>query len=255
MSQDTNTSSTVEKAFAILDLVRNGGTHGVSLGDVSHVIDVSKSTAYRYLITLENLGAVERDRNGRFHLGIKLIELASGLLSESRLRIAATPYLEELSACTPETIHLAVRSGSSIVYLARIEGSHALRMVSRIGARAQMYCTALGKSLLANLSEHAVDEVISEGLEARTPNTITDPDVLRRELGEVRAQGFAIDNEENEIGVRCLGAPVFNYTGAVIGAVSISGPVGRLTHDRCLELVPFLQEAAGRISRRMGYPA
>lgn len=255
MSHDTNTSSTVEKAFAILDLVHAKGATGVSLGEVSKEIGVAKSTAYRYLNTLEQLEVVERDRDDRFFLGIKLIDLATGLLSQSRFRSAAIPHLEELSTHTPETIHLAVRSGSDMVYLARIDGSHALRMASRIGARAQMYCTALGKCLLANLSEQAINEIILAGLEPRTPKTITDPDALRQELDEVRAQGFAIDDEENEIGVRCIGAPIFNYTKAVIGAVSISGPVGRLTHEKCLEVASQLQEAARRISRRMGYSA
>jgi DNA-binding IclR family transcriptional regulator len=221
--------------------------------EIAKRLQMSKSTTHRYLVSLEKLGAVGRGVTDRFHLGLKLIELAGAALSESDLRKQAETFLDELAAETQETVHLAVPSGIEAVYIAKVETKHPIRMYSRIGARFPMYCTALGKAILAHSDSRLVDEVASGGLKARTPNTITSPKALRVELEHVRAQGFAIDGQENESGVCCVGAPVFDYNAKVIGAISVSGPADRVTKERRLALGPVVKDAALRLSRSMGY--
>ena len=254
MDDQHRMSTTVTKAFAILDLLAPKGEEGTSLMEISSQLGISKSTAHRYLTTLEKLTVVERDEKDRFHLGLKLIELAGTFLGDHNLRNVSEPLLNELAAQTQETVHLAVPSANEVVYVAKVDSPHAIRMTSRIGARMPMVCTALGKAILAHYSPTRVEEVMGEGLPARTPHTITSPQRLRTELERVCAQGFAIDDQENEMGVRCVGAPIFDYTTNVVGAISVSGPANRMSKERSLELGPLIREAALEVSRRIGCP-
>lgn len=246
-------SVSVVKAFSILDALASKGKDGASLTEIAEHLQVSKSTAHRYLTTLERLGTVEHDERDRFRLGIKLVELAGVILRNNDLRNQSEAILNELAAQTQETIHLGVPSETEVVYIAKIDSSHSIQMRSSIGGRVPMHCTALGKAILAYAPSTLVEQVIHQGLTRRTPRTITSPETLRAELERVRAQGFSVDLEENEAGVCCVGAPVFNHDGKVIGAISISGPAQRLIYERCIELGPLVREAAQRVSRRMGY--
>jgi DNA-binding IclR family transcriptional regulator len=249
----TQASTTVLRAFAILDLLASVGEEGASAKMISRHFGMSKSTAFRYITTLEKLGVVERDQSDCFHLGLKLVGLAGALLSDQLLRKTAEPFLYEIVSKTQETAHLAVPIGNEVVYIAKVDSPYSLRMASHIGNRAPMYCTALGKTILSNLAANEVRAIINKGISERTPFTISSPEVLLKELEKVRNIGFAIDDQENEIGVRCVGAPIFDYTSKVIGAISVSGPENRLTHERSLELGPFMKETALNISNKMGY--
>ena len=235
-------------------MLASNGEGGISLEEVSGHLGTSKSTAHRYLTTLEKLAVVERDEKDHFHLGLKLIELAGAFLSDHNLRDVSEPFLNEVAAQTQETVHLAVLSVNEAVYIAKVESPHSIRMASRIGARVPMYCTSLGKAILAYYPLDRVEEIIREGMPARTSYTITSPQALRVELERVRAQGFATDDQENEIRVRCVGAPTFGYSTKVIGAISVSGPANRLSKEQSLELGPLVRDAALEVSRRMGYP-
>jgi len=253
LSARHKTSTTVAKAFSILDLVCEKDTGGTSLAEVSNHLHVSKSTAHRYLTTLEELDVVRRDDNDGFSLGPKLIELTGAFLSNHDLRNEGQSFLEKLAAQTEETVHLAIPSGDEVVYIAKVDSSHSVRMASHIGALNPMHCTALGKAILAHYPPDRVEEIIAKGLPKRTSHTLTTPERLRDELERVRIQGLATDDQENELGVRCTGAPIFDYTGKVIGAISVSGPAGRITKERSIEMGPLVKEAALEISRRMGY--
>lgn len=252
MNPEHRMSTTVIKAFAVLDLLSS--KDGSSLADVSEILGTSKSTALRYLNTFETLGAVTRDEADRFHLGPKLIELAGSYVSDHSLPDLAAPFMDELVQETRETIHLAVPSGNGVVYIAKVNSPHSIQMASTIGGRVPMHCTALGKAILAHSPER-LDQVISEDLERRTSHTLASAEALRKELDQVRSQGFAIDNEENELGVRCVGAPVFDYRGDAVGAISASGPASRITEKQCLEWGGLLRDIALRLSRRVGYPS
>ncbi len=243
-------STTVLKAFTVLDLLASKDES--SLVDVSEKLGTSKSTALRYLTTFEKLGVVTRDDADRFYLGPKLIELAGAYLSNHSLRSVAMPLISELAEETRETVHLAVPSGNEVVYIGKVDSAHSIQMASRIGGRVPMYCTSLGKSILAHSPDH-LEEIISEDLVPRTPHTVEAPEALREQLERVRNQGFAVDDEENELGVRCVGAPVFDYSGKVIGAISVSGPANRMTQEQCLRWGPLLRDTGLQVSRGMGY--
>jgi DNA-binding IclR family transcriptional regulator len=248
-------SSSVTKAFRIVEMLAGHASQGLSLGDLSARLNMPKSTTHRYLATLESLELAERDGADRFRLGTRVIELAGSYLANADLRIESHALLEEVAAQTGETVHLAVPSGDEVVYIAKVESIHALRMYSHIGARLPMHCTALGKALLAHLPPERAQRLTPGPLAARTPRTITSAAALARELDLIRQQGFAIDDEENEVGVCCVGAPVFDYTGAAVAALSLSGPMHRMSRERCVQLGPLVREAARRLSRRMGCQA
>ncbi len=249
----TSVSTTVAKAIHILDMLAIKTDLGVSLAELCSLIDIPKSSAHRYLVTLQELGLAERKSNDRYYLGTKIIELAGTYLSKSDLRTDSQATLDELAELTGETVHLAVPSGTEVVYIAKVESKHALSMFSHIGARLPMHCTALGKAILAFSDRHALQAVLSAPLVTRTPNSITLVKALESELTLVRSRGYAIDNEENEVGVRCVGAPIFDYTTKPIGAISISAPCERMDQERCNSLGPLLLKAAQNVSRRKGY--
>lgn len=252
-AQRNATSTSVARAFAVLDVLSRQGSNGLSLMGIAKPLQMSKSTTHRYLVTLEQLGAVERDSQDHFHLGLKMIELAGVTLTENNLHKQGEVLLTELAERTLETVHLAVPSGTEVVYIAKADGARSIRMVSYIGARAPMYCTALGKAILAYSPAKLVDQVIRAGLTPRTPRTITSRRVFLEELEQVRTQGYAVDQEENETGVCCMGSPILDYDRRVIGAISVSGPVERMILARQLEFGPILRETGLRLSRRMGY--
>ncbi len=199
------------------------------------------------------MGLAERKDGDRFYLGTKVIELAGSFLTKSDLRTESQAIMNELAEKTGETIHLAVPSGAEVVYIAKIESRHALGMSSHIGSRLPMFCTSLGKSILAFSQPEVLESILSQELQARTPHTITSAEALRAELVTVRSQGFALDNEENEPGICCVGAPVLDYSWMPIAAISISGPCERMTSSRAVELGHFLWESTRQISRHWGF--
>ena len=246
-------SVTVAKAFGIVEALAPETEHGLTLGDLSLRVALPKSTVHRYLATLVELGLAQRSDSDRFRLGTKVLELAGVYLAGSDLRGESEGILETLSAGTNETVHLAVRSEAEVVYIAKVESRHAVRMYSYIGARLPMYSTALGKAMLAFGPADWLRETLDRGLLARTPHTIATPAALEADLAAIRTRGYSVDNEENEIGVRCVGAPVFDFSQTVIAAISLSGPTDRVDRKRSAELGPIVRDAARSISLRMGY--
>jgi DNA-binding IclR family transcriptional regulator len=246
-------STTVAKAIGILDILASTADTGISLTELSTLIDMPKSSTHRYLGTLQELGLAVRKGNDRFYLGTKVIELAGAFLVKSDLRIESQDVLNELAEKTGETIHLAVPSGWEVVYIAKVESKHALVMSSHIGARIPMYCSALGKAILAFGGEEILNLILAHPMIQRTPNTITTIEALKIELGLTQRRGYAIDNEENEISISCVGAPIFDYNATPIAAISISVPHQRINEESYEILGPLVMEAAHMVSRRKGY--
>lgn len=246
-------STTVAKAISILDILAFKTDVGVSFSELCSLIEIPKSTTHRYLVTLQELGLAERKNNDRYYLGTKVIELAGAYLLKSDLRNDSQAALDELSEMTGETVHLAVPSGTEVVYIAKVESKHALSMFSYIGARLPMHCTALGKAILAFSDSDEVHAVLTKPLISLTPNSITTIEALENELSLIRSRGFAVDNEENELGIRCVGAPIFDYTTKPIGAISVSAPRDRMDQERCNSLGPLVHLAAQKVSMRKGY--
>jgi DNA-binding IclR family transcriptional regulator len=154
---------------------------------------------------------------------------------------------------TRETVHLVVYDHGEVVYIDKVESPNTIRMFSQVGRRNPAYCTAVGKAFLAYLPEAAFDEVVARGLTHRTDNTRTTPEALRADLELIRQRGYAVDDIENEPEVRCVGAPIFDYSGRAIAAASVSGPATRVTGERVPELGRVVKGATEKISERLGF--
>lgn len=247
-------SSSVDKAFELIGAVSEAGRAGLTLGELAAEAGIAVSTTHRYTTSLLELGVFERDRAGAFHLGVTLIALAGQYLEEDGLRAAARPYLVDLVELSGETVHLGIPVGNQIVYVDKVESAKSVRLVSRIGSRVAMHSTSMGKAVLAVLDERRRAEILAGPLPARTGRTLTGAALLA-ELDLVRNRGFAIDDEENEEGVRCFGLPIMSATGQPVGAFSVSAPAHRFSIDDCHRLAPAALAMAVNIGRRIGYPA
>lgn len=246
---------TVKKAMDILDCLAAEAVP-LSAIELSRKLGISRSTAYRLLTTLSTGGYVTQDVASpeKYRLGYKILELASNLLNSIELRQQALPILKELRDFANETLHLVVIERGQVVYIDKLECSQAVRMHSSIGRLGFVHSTAVGKAMAAFMPKDTLASIIElHGLPALTPNTITDEASLLQELDKVREQGYAIDDVENEEGIRCVGAPVFGYEGEPVAALSLSGPAFRMTSERVEELSEAVRMTAARISRELGY--
>jgi len=243
----------IERAVAILNAF-SAEEPELGVTDLADRLDLHKSTVHRFLVNLEAAGLVERDRRtSRYRLGLRIFELGGLVLQQMNLWDEALPFLEGLVSDTGETGHLAVLDGGEAVYIERVEARRALRIPSAIGRGYPAHATSLGKVLLANLDRESAMALVEErGLHRCTPRTITDPDALWRELDKVRVEGYAVDDEEYEEGLRCIGAPIVGHTGQIVAALGIGGPVTRVTPERVDELAALVMAAATSLSRRMG---
>ena len=246
-------STSAVRAFELLDRVADAGPEGITLAKLSAAMPKARSTTHRYVTTLLTLGALRRDATGRLHLGLKLLELAVGLLEDHDLRSVAMPFLRELGERTGETVHLGIPSDGHVVYIAKVESSHSVRLVSRIGAQVALHCTAMGKAILAHLPPAELQAALALPRPIRTLHTITERDELLAEIETIRATGVALDREENELGVSCVGAAIVDSRSVPVAAISVSGPIGRLTPQRCEQISPLVLETARRIGRALGY--
>lgn len=245
--------NSVLKALAILDLLSDAKER--TLSEIARELSLAKSTAYGLLETLTVKRILEKDAGaGTFKLGTKLIEL--GYCAQTGLdlvRIAA-PFLKGLNIRFDETVHLVVLDNDEVLYIDCIESQRRLRTYSVIGIRAPLYCTSVGKAILAFLPETEIRRIIAErGLMAFTENTITNENRLWQEIGHIRTCGYAIDDREHEDHLRCVGAPISNSRGEVFASVSLSGPAERNTMERIESMAPALLEATDEISHRLGY--
>jgi DNA-binding IclR family transcriptional regulator len=253
-----NLVQTIERTSLILDVLGQS-PQGISIRDLSEKIKLPKGTTHRLVSSLAYFGYARQDSKTRnYFLGLKLVELGNLLLSQLDLRKEAEPFLRDLAERTKETVHMVFLDRGEIVYIDKVELDHnpsGLRMASRVGLRNPAHSSAVGKVLLSHLSEEELNLLIKErGLPKRTENTITDPVQLKEHLNAVRTQGYAMDDEENERGIRCIAAPIFNEAGRAVAAVSISGPAFRVTKKVVQEtLKKEVMETASNISQRLGF--
>ena len=228
----------------------------IGINELAKRLEMNKTQVQRFLATLEFRGFVERSRiTGGYKLGLRIFEL--GQIYKMRLQIfkKARPILEELTQKSNETSYLGDLRGKYVVYLLSEETTKPVRVVSRVGTRFHPHSTALGKAILAFLDEEELDKIYpDEKLPTFTKNTIKTKSELKKQLETIREKGYALDMEETEEGVRCIGVPVFNYTTKVIAGISISGPVTRFTQEKIEEeLAPLIVEAGRKLSDIMGY--
>lgn len=229
--------------------------NGLSLAEVTCVSNLPKSSAYRYLITFKEDSYIEQiPGTEKYRLGIKLFELGSVVEAQFDVQQVALPVMHHLLESFNETVNLAILESGQMVYLAVLESTQSIRMAARPGRRHYAHSTALGKAILAHLPESKVESILAQqGMVAMTPRTITTTEQLKEDLARVRANGYAVDDIENETGVRCVGAPIFNHQREVIAALSISGPVDRIPIARIECVGRELANSTKVISERLGY--
>jgi IclR family acetate operon transcriptional repressor len=247
-------NESVARAFAIIEYLA-GREDWVALRSLARDLDLVPATAYRFLATLRELGYVQQHTDdSRYQLTLKFAWVASRVLERTQLRRVARPSMEHLTAVSNETTHLAVLEGHEIVYIDKVDNDQAVKMRSRIGTRGCIHSTAVGKSILAFLPAHVSAGLLEQlDLTRQTKNTIVERGRFAKHLGQVRQRGYAVDDEENEVGIRCVGVPVFDHAGRVAGAVSISGWTITMTPERLPQLAGLLQDACRQISKELGY--
>jgi|DewCreStandDraft_1066081.scaffolds.fasta_scaffold00555_19 DNA-binding IclR family transcriptional regulator len=246
----------LDRAMAILELLWQQGRE-LNAQQISAHIGVNKSTVRRLLKALAYHRLLEEDeRTGQYRLGMKLFELGSSVVARLDIRARARPYLERLVLETGETAHLCILDRGEVLYLDKHEPMRTMRIPSEVGRRNPAYCTAVGKALLAYLPEEELEELVRrQGLRAYTPRTITTLAELKQELARVRERGYAVDDEEFEEGLKCIGAPVRDYSGRVVASISIAGPAFRLTEEKIPILAQSVMAVARELSEELGYRA
>lgn len=223
--------------------------------EIAEQLSLHKSTIHRLLAALERHGYIRKQPgNGKYGLGLKLFELGSRAVAGLDLRQSAQPILERLVSETGETAHLCVIDGGQMMSVAIAESSRTVRTPATVGRRSPLHCTAVGKAILAFLPERALLALLKQHpLRKYTDRTLVTRAALMAELARIRARGYAIDDEEIEEGLRCVGAPVRNYSGAVVASLSIAGPSFRLSRSRLPVLAEAVVDAAERLSAELGY--
>jgi len=245
-------AQTLRRGLWVLEAVA-GHPDGVALSELARELGASRSTVHRFLATLEDMGYVEQDAtSGQYRVGVRVLRLASGLFRGLPLRTAAHTELADLVLATGETAQVCVLDGPEVVYLDEIDSPHPLRMNTYVGMRLPAHSTAVGKAILAFLPDGERQGLVGWGLRARTSRTITDPGDLLNDLARVREVGYAVDDEEDMDGVRCIAAPVFDIRHAVAGAVGIAAPSHRLDLVDVPRAARCVVEAARRVSTRLG---
>ncbi len=247
-------SLTVSKAIRVLRLLAEKG-QPMGVTEIARHLEVYPSVASRLVMTLEENKLLRQDpQTLKYALGVGLIELGTAAIAGLEFTALADPVLRQLNEATKETVFLMTPSNGQGIYLKKIESPQRVAIRSEVGTREYLHSSGLGKSILAFWDDDEVNKVIDRyGLPRFTPNTITDPERLRQELAAVRQLGYAIDNEEGEEGIRCIGAPVFDHTRRPIASISISGPSFRTTVAKLIGWSELLLQTTRALSRQLGF--
>ena len=239
--------------MALLEVLSHYGPD-LTLVQISDLLKLHKSTAHRLIMVLERQRLIEKNSNtGKYRLGLKLFELGTKAIAQLDLREQARPFLERAVLETGETVHLCVYDDGEVVYLDKVEPTRSVRLTSSVGRRNPAYCTAVGKAIMAFLPEDKV-EVSAEkhGFHQLTRKTISSMLELKAELNKVRKQGYALDDEEHEEGVICVGAPIWGFAPQPIGAISVSGPTFRLSPEKIPGVTHSVMMIANALSQHLG---
>lgn len=253
MSKDNDSVSSVMKVFGILQAISEEPHIGIT--ELSKRILMPKSTVYRFLQTMKEMGYVAQEEdNDQYNLTLKLFELASKALQHLGLIKSADNKMRLLSKRTKETIHLGIIEHDNIVYVHKIDSHYSLRMHSIIGRHHPVYSTAIGKVLLAWLDETEIREILKDANFMKfTENTLDNIDALLAQLQDVRKYGYGFDNEEMEIGLLCIAAPIFDRFGKVIAGLSISYPKIRIDITKKQFYIELLHQYANELSQELGF--
>ncbi len=257
VNKSSNPIQSADRIFAILEALAEHGS--MRIIDLSELLDLHKSTVHRLLASLISMGYVtQNELTGAYALTYKLVEMAGKILKNADILNLIRPYAEQLSNSCDETIHFVKKTGNNVLYLEKLESqsvkARSFRLSSQVGLTRPMYCSGVGKVILAYLPETEVEQIWnSSDIVKKTAFTITDFKEFKKELRQIRSRGYALDNEENELGIRCIAVPVFDYHETPQYALSISTLVSRMPDERLEELAGQLLAAARDMSRVLGH--
>ena len=229
----------LQKSLTILNCFVKKPRLGVT--EISEMLDLNKSNVHNILTTFQAMN----------YLGLGILELCQSVGDRFNIRKVMMPYMQEIADATGEVVYLAVPREDEIVYLEAmhpVESYNMMRVI--LGEHAKMYCTGIGKAILAHLPEEVAENYISRGLHPFTENTITDPAVLREDLALTRERGYSVDNMEHEFGVKCVGMPVFSRRGELLAAVSVSGPSLRFSAERIEKIAETMRNTLRKAQER-----
>lgn len=244
----------LQRAFDLLDIV-GGSESPMTLKEIAIESGLPRSSAYRFLRNLEYRGYLRCDEKGQYHLGLKFLFLQQKGEQKFDLKNLARPYLEKLSQITRETVHLGVLFEDRVLYVDSIESVQLIRMVAQVGSTIGVYCTSLGKALSMNLKDDEIRSILGkEPMTKLTSWTLTTEAKFLEAVQQARKDGFALDERESSPDSRCVGAPIYDREGRIVGAISISGPISRMSGDFLKEtVVPALLRETQEFSYSLGY--
>lgn len=251
---NSNNVKSVIKAFLIMEELDKAGE--LSIGDLSERLLMDKATVHRLINTIKDSGYVNQNLDSKkYSNSLKLLAMGNRVMDKSGVKHIARPYVEELAEKTGETINLGVRVGNKIIYVDKLESSSTIKVGLGIGTTVPSYCSGLGKAILAFTLEDELEEVLdSISFEKYTDGSITDRVLLNEEFKRIRERGYALDDEEYVIGLICIAAPIYDYHGNPVAAISVSSPKYRYDPNKHLTFYSSLvTEAAQKISRQLGY--
>lgn len=239
------------KGIHILELLSDN--EALTVTQVAKMMNINRAGSHRFLSTLKELGYADKDESSRYYLTPKVIELGMKVLDRFEIRKIAHPFLQELSSKFNETINLGYFNGKEVLTIDKIDSTEILRMDAGIGGGEPAYCTSLGKAILAFLPDIQLERYLNTvALTAFTPNSVTSKEKLKEELLQIKENGYAIDDEELSVGLRCIGAPLFDHKGQALHAISISGPSIRFGSKRIEEMQRELKKICQSLSGKIG---
>ncbi|WP_342596001.1 IclR family transcriptional regulator [Salinicola lusitanus] len=227
---------------------------GLALSDVAEDVGLAPSTTHRLLQALFQQGFITQDvESGLWKIDVKTFRIGNSFLEARDFVATARPFLRQLTATSGETANLGIRDDGMVVYLAQSESKQMMRMITRLGSRAPLHASGVGKALLAWMPPQEFEQIVAgRTLEGETPNTLTNVETLRDQLVEIRRQGYAVDREEHAIGLNCVAATLHDESGLPLAAISVSGPVARIDDSRLPELAALVAETAREITVKIG---
>jgi DNA-binding IclR family transcriptional regulator len=244
----------VERTISLLEFLA-GTTKGATISELSRRLNVPKSSLHLLILTLERRGYLQKNsETNKYHFGTKLISLSRTALENLELREEAKPFLQALMQKTKLTVHMAILERNEAVIIEKIESHGLIQVATWIGRRMDLNCTGVGKALIAFLPEQTFDlQVKKMGLAKHNSKSIVSINKLKRDLEQVRRLGYALDDEEDEIGLRCIGAPVFSSEEVVVAAVSVAGTTSQIPLEKVRTIAKDVKYAAASISSNLGY--
>lgn len=253
-NEKRNSTSTPVKTMEVLEVLATS-RNGLGVTEISRMVDLNKSTVYRILMALVDKQYVLKDESiKRYRLGFKLLLLSNQALDSLELRKIARPELNELSRLSSETVHLVWLERDEGVYVEKIDTPEGVGLLSRVGNRLPLYSTGVGKAMLAFMDDNRIQSYLQRiTLMPKTPYTIISAEQLQIEIMEIRKNGYAVDHQENRLGVVCVAAPIFDSNGNVIAAISVSGPNFRFSEEKANSFGPILKGKALQVSEKLGY--